>query len=76
MSSHRETFGGAYPFEGKYVLVDGVRLHYVDERPAGDPGAEPVVMLHGNPTWSFLYRHFIPPVVGAGCLPPAPCCGE
>ena len=43
-----------YPFESHYLDVDGVRLHYVDE------GAGPaVVMLHGNPTWSFYYRELI-----------------
>ena len=32
----------------------GLRLHYIDEG-----AGEPVVMLHGNPTWSFYYRHLI-----------------
>jgi hypothetical protein len=41
-----------YPFEPRTLDVDGGRLSYVDE---GD-GA-PVVMVHGTPTWSFLYRH-------------------
>ena len=39
------------------------RLHYVDEGP-GD--GQPVVMLHGNPTWSYLYRNFIPALTDAG----------
>ena len=44
-----------YPFESHVLgLPDGNRLHYVDE---GE--GEPVVLLHGNPTWSFLYRRFI-----------------
>jgi haloalkane dehalogenase len=43
-----------YPFEPRTLDVDGGRLSYVDE---GD-GA-PVVMVHGTPTWSFLYRHLI-----------------
>ena len=72
MSTDTETFGGTYPFESNYAPVEGVRLHYVDERPSGKPGAEPVVMLHGNPTWSFLYRHFIPPIVSAGYRAIAP----
>ena len=46
-----------YPFEGRYMEIGGHRLHYVDEG-TGDP----VVMLHGNPTWSFLYRKFIPEI--------------
>ena len=41
-----------YPFTGHYLAIAGVRLHYLDEG-AGDP----VVMLHGNPTWSFYYRN-------------------
>lgn len=66
MDIHTDTFGGEYPFKGNYVEVNGVRLHYVDEHPEGNPKAEPIVMLHGNPTWSFLYRKFIPPLVKAG----------
>lgn len=46
-----------YPFQSRYVVVDGVRIHYVDE---GD--GEPVLMVHGQPTWSYLYRKIIPPV--------------
>lgn len=45
---------GEYPFTSHWLaLPDGMRLHYVDE--AG--GGNPVVMVHGNPTWSFYYRH-------------------
>ncbi len=40
-----------YPFEGKFCSIGGHALHYIDEG-AGDP----VVMIHGNPTWSFYYR--------------------
>jgi len=43
-----------FPFEPRFVtLPDGLRMHYVDE---GPPGAEPVLLLHGQPTWSYLYR--------------------
>jgi cis-3-alkyl-4-acyloxetan-2-one decarboxylase len=38
-------------------------MHYVDEGPAD---GRPVVLVHGNPTWGYLYRHFIPPLVAAG----------
>lgn len=38
-------------------------MHYVDEGPRG---GRPVVLLHGNPTWGYLYRNFIPPLVDAG----------
>jgi haloalkane dehalogenase len=43
-----------YPFEPRTLDVDGARLSYVDE----GEGA-PIVMVHGTPTWSFLYRHLI-----------------
>ncbi len=43
-----------YPFESRYLDVDGARVHYVDE------GQGPVLLfLHGNPTWSFLYRNVV-----------------
>jgi haloalkane dehalogenase len=42
------------PFDSHYVEVDRAQVHYLDE------GQGPVVLgLHGNPTWSFLYRHII-----------------
>jgi haloalkane dehalogenase len=44
-----------YPFEPRYTEHDGLRMHYVDEG-AGDP----VLCLHGEPTWSYLYRKMIP----------------
>ena len=43
-----------YPFDSNYVEVDGGQLHYVDE---GE--GEPVLMVHGQPTWSFMYRYLI-----------------
>ena len=52
-----------YSFEPHYVEVDGLRMHYIDE---GDPSAAPVLMLHGEPTWSYLYRHMIPVCVAGG----------
>jgi len=72
MDIRNETFGGTYPFKPNYVTVNGLRLHYVDEKPGDNPDAEPVVMLHGNPTWSYLYRNFIPPLLEAGfrCIAP------
>jgi haloalkane dehalogenase len=43
-----------FPFDSHFVEVDGARVHYIDE------GQGPVFLgLHGNPTWSFLYRHII-----------------
>lgn len=46
-----------YPFESHYLDLDGVRYHYLDE---GREDAPPLVMLHGNPTWSFYYRTLVP----------------
>jgi haloalkane dehalogenase len=43
-----------YPFADRYADVDGARVHYVDE---GD--GPPLLLLHGNPTWSFLYREIV-----------------
>ncbi len=43
-----------YPFEGHWLDVDGLRYHYLDEG-SGDP----VVAVHGNPTWSFYYRELV-----------------
>ena len=42
-----------YPFNSNFLSVNGRRMHYLDE---GDKNAPPVVMVHGNPTWSFFYR--------------------
>lgn len=52
-----------YPFEPNYVEVDGMRMHYVDE---GPKDGQVVLMLHGEPSWSYLYRKMIPPVAEAG----------
>ena len=53
-----------YPFAPRYDEVgDGLRLHYLDEGPADAPV---VLMMHGQPSWSYLYRRMIPPVVAAG----------
>ena len=45
-----------YPFDSHYFDLDPLRLHYLDEGPTD---AEPLVMLHGNPTWSFYYRNVV-----------------
>ena len=47
-----------YPFESRFHDLGGLRFHYLDEG-VGQAGCEPVVMLHGNPTWSFYYRDLI-----------------
>jgi haloalkane dehalogenase len=58
-----------YPYEPRYVEVDGLRVAYVDEGPAD---ATPVLLLHGEPTWGYLYRRMIPPLLDAGfrCVAP------
>lgn len=52
-----------YPFAPHYVEVDGLRIHYVDE---GADAASPVLLLHGEPSWSYLYRKMIPLIAAAG----------
>jgi haloalkane dehalogenase len=55
-----------YDFEPRYLDFDGLRMHYVDEG-AGDP----VLLLHGEPTWAYLYRKVIPELAGsARCVAP------
>jgi haloalkane dehalogenase len=56
-----------FPFEATYREVEGLRLAHLDE---GD--GRPVLFLHGEPTWSFLWRKVIPPVRDAGfrCIAP------
>src|SRR5437763_15130471 len=46
--------GDLYPFESRYADIDGASVHYVDEG-----SGPPLLLLHGNPTWSFLYRELI-----------------
>ena len=58
-----------YPFAPRYVTVDGVRIHYVDEGPRD---GELLLLLHGEPSWSYLYRHMIPLFVDAGFRTVAP----
>src|SRR5579864_1974945 len=52
-----------FTFAPHYVEVDGLRMHHVDEGPAT---SSPVVCFHGEPTWAFLYRKILPPLVAAG----------
>ncbi len=59
-----------YPFEPHYCEVDGLRIHYVDEGPCD---AAPVLLLHGEPCWSYVYRKMIPAPRRGGA--PRPCAG-
>ena len=52
-----------YKFSPHYIEINGLRLHYVDE---GDRNAKPVLLMHGEPSWSYLYRKMIPPIANAG----------
>lgn len=52
-----------FPFAPHYVEVDGLRVHHLDEGPADAPV---VLLLHGEPSWSYLYRWMIPVLVDAG----------
>lgn len=52
-----ETFDGTFPFEARFTTAPGFRMHYVDEG-----SGEPIILIHGEPTWSYLYRNFIPPL--------------
>jgi haloalkane dehalogenase len=58
-----------FPFQPHYIDLDGLRVHYLDEGPADAPVA---LLLHGMPTWSYLYRSMIPPLLAAGyrCIAP------
>jgi haloalkane dehalogenase len=58
-----------WPYAPRYVELGDVRVHYVDE---GPPGAPTVLMLHGEPSWSFLYRKVIRAVTAAGLRAVAP----
>ncbi len=52
-----------FPYTPHYVELDGLRIAYIDEGPRD---AAPVLLMHGEPTWSYLYRKMIPGLVAAG----------
>ncbi len=52
-----------YDFAAHYVDLGDMRMHYLDEGPVD---AGPVLLLHGEPSWSYLYRTMIPPTVNGG----------
>jgi haloalkane dehalogenase len=58
-----------YAFAPHYVEVDGLRVHYLDEGPRD---GLPVLCLHGEPSWSYLYRKMVPGLVRAGLRVVAP----
>lgn len=67
-----ERFAGlpGYAFAPHYVELDGgLRMHYIDEGPRD---GQVVLMLHGEPSWSYLYRKMVPVVTAAGLRAVAP----
>ena len=54
MSARRASFRPHYPFQSHFLDLAGLRYHYLDEG-----HGEPIVMVHGNPSWSFYYRHLV-----------------
>ena len=58
-----------YDFKANYVDVGGMRVHYVDDGPRD---GNVVLLLHGEPSWSYLYRFMIPPLSAAGLRVIAP----
>lgn len=65
----RFTSLSAFPWAPRYTAIDGYRMAHVEAGPADGPV---VLCLHGEPTWSFLYRTVFPPLVAAGrrCIAP------
>jgi haloalkane dehalogenase len=58
-----------FDFEPHYTEINGLRVHYLDE---GPPEAAPVLLLHGEPSWCYLYRKMIPVITRAGLRAVAP----
>src|SRR2546423_5384 len=52
-----------FAYEPRYLEVDGLRIHYVDEGPAD---AAPVLLVHGWPAWGYQWRTVIPALLAAG----------
>ena len=57
MIDAKETFNGSWPFKPNFFRGNGFSQHFVDEGPRD---ASPIIMLHGEPTWGYIYRKFIP----------------
>jgi haloalkane dehalogenase len=58
-----------FPYPPRYADAGGLRIAYAE---AGAPAGEPVLLLHGEPSWSFLYRHVIAVLASAGLRVIAP----
>ena len=57
MINASETFNGTWTFKANFFNGNGFEQHYIDE---GPKDRSPIVMLHGEPTWGYIYRNFIP----------------
>ncbi|MFX1234144.1 MAG: haloalkane dehalogenase [Promethearchaeota archaeon] len=58
-----------FPFEARYLEIDGIRIHFIDE---GSKDKDCILLMHGEPSWSYLYRHMIPILIKAGYRTIAP----
>jgi len=58
---HEDNISGDYPFQPHYVEVFGSKMHYIEEGTG-----QPIVFIHGNPTWSYLWRNVLPHLVPYG----------
>ena len=52
-----------YPFQPRFIKINNLQMHYIDEGPVD---TRPVLLLHGVPAWSYLYRHLIRRIAGTG----------
>ena len=57
MIDAKETFNGSWPFKPNFFTGNGFLQHFIDEGPRDAP---PIILLHGEPTWGYIYRKFIP----------------
>jgi pimeloyl-ACP methyl ester carboxylesterase len=57
------TFEGTWPHAPRWFETPDGRMHFVD---IGPRDGRPIVLVHGNPSWGYLFRHFIPPLIAAG----------
>jgi haloalkane dehalogenase len=51
-----------FPYFSQFIEIDGMQMHYIDEGPREAPV---MLLMHGMPTWGYLYRHMIPLLVEA-----------
>ena len=52
-----------YPFKPNYMIIEGLRIHFLDE---GPKDGDPIILFHGEPAWSYLFRKMIPVLTKAG----------